>query len=67
MVYTKTLPDLTKATRAKAYERLSALFSHMDAMNMDITSLTIDPLTRIITVTVSRALTDDELDHFGML
>ena len=66
-IYTKTLPDLSKETRAKAYEGLEILLSHLDAMNNDLLSVSIDTLTRIVTVSTTNALNDDELDHFGLL
>lgn len=66
-IYTRVLPNLTRATRAKVYEGLSTLLSHLDPMNLDLLSVSIDVPTRTITLVLTDPLTDDELDHFGML
>jgi len=66
-IYTKTLPNLTKASRAAAYQKLSTLLSHLDPMDNDLISVSIDVPTRVVTVVVANAFTNDELDHFGML
>lgn len=61
--YAYTLPNLTLATRRKAYERLSTLFSHMIALNVDLVSLTRTGLN--VSLTVTNPIPADHLSHVG--
>ncbi len=65
--YTRTLPNLTRATRAKAYEGLSMLLSHLDALNVDLLSVSIDTTTRVVTVVTNADIPTEQLIHFGVL
>lgn len=65
--YQRTLPNLTRATRLAVYERLSSLFSHLPAFdNVDLLSISIDTTTRVVTVTLTNPLPDEQLDHLGL-
>jgi hypothetical protein len=66
-IYTRTLPNLTRATRLAAYERLSSLFSHLPSFDgVDLLSLSIDPETLVVTVTLTNPLPDEQLEHLGL-
>ena len=64
--YTRTLPNLTRATRAVAYERLSRLLSHIDSLGTDLLSISVDTVTRVVTVVVTNPIDADQRDHFGL-
>lgn len=66
ITYTRTLPNLTQATRAAAYQKLSLLCSHIDTLGTDLLSVSIDTVTRVVSVTVTNPIDVDERDHFGL-
>jgi hypothetical protein len=64
--YTRTLPNLTLATRAAAYAKLALLCSHVVNLGTDLLGISIDTTTRVVSATVTNALDADERDHFGL-
>lgn len=65
--YTRVLPNLTAATRAAAYEKLSLLLSHLVPLSVDLLSVAIDVPTRTVTVILTAPLPDEQLDHLGLI
>jgi hypothetical protein len=62
-IYTYTLPNSLPATRSKAYQRLSSLFSHLDAFGVNV-----DSIVRVgldITITLDNPLPAEQLEHLG--
>lgn len=65
--YTRVLPDLTRATRKMAYEKLSLLLSHLPAYDIDLLSITVDGPTKTLTVTLTDPIPSaDERKHVGV-
>lgn len=67
ITYTRTLPNLTLATRAAAYAKLSLLLSHISGLGTDLLSLSIDTTTRVVTVILTNPIDDpDQREHCGL-
>jgi hypothetical protein len=68
ITYTRTLPNLTQTTRRAAYGKLSNMVGHMaeGALGSDLISISIDTVTRIITVVVTNQLDSDNLEYWGL-
>lgn len=64
--YTRTLPNLTQATRSQVYERLSSLLSHLEHLNTDLLSVSIDVPTRVVTAVLTNPIDLDQRNHFGL-
>lgn len=64
--YNRVLPNLTAATRAAAYEKLSMLLGHLGPLGVDLISVSIDVPTRTVTVVLTAPLPDEQLEHLGL-
>ncbi len=67
VTYVRQLPNLNAATRAKAYELLARLCTHIDALGTDLLSIVVDPAALTVTVTLTQPIGDrDQREHLGL-
>lgn len=64
--YTRTLPNLNAATRHAAYQKLALLCTHIENLNTDLLSVSINTSTRVISVELTNPLSAEQRDHFGL-
>lgn len=64
--YTRTLPNLNAATRHAAYQKLALLCSHIESLNTDLLSVSVNTTTRVVSVELTNPISADQRDHFGL-
>jgi hypothetical protein len=65
--YTRILPDLTKATRMRVYERLIDLLKHLPSYGIDLLSVGLDVPTKTLTITLSDPVARQiDREHIGL-
>jgi hypothetical protein len=64
--YVTTQQVGTVAARHSAYtDKIPSFLIHLDALGVTLLSLSWDPATKLVTVTIDTALTPEQLIHLG--
>ena len=56
----------TRVQRSRAYEFLASLMTHLDALGINLVSITVTGVPAVITVTLNNPLPVDHEDHFKL-
>lgn len=65
-VYSRTLPNLNRAIVGEVYRRLVLLIDHLESFNIFLLGFSLDPATRVVTITLSDPIPADNIAHLNL-
>jgi hypothetical protein len=61
-----SIAQVTLQNRREAYEAIADFFLHLDALNVNLSSLTHNQATQRVNITTNNAIPESQLAHLGI-